>query len=117
MKYLHYNAFQVIINHDDLELAMFMSKTLVSSIISFTKRSKAGSEERARAPNQPPKVPIARDERYSDREEYIKSPNSVEVIELDREPESLPSMAAMSKGQLRRQRKKITTVPMSTVSR
>lgn len=103
VQYLYYNTFQVITNHDDLELAMFMSKTLVSSIISFTKRSKVASEERARAPSQPPEVTVVRDERYSDREEFTKAPNSVEVIELDREPESLPSM---SKGQLRRQQKK-----------
>jgi len=96
----------VITNHDDLELAMFMSKTLVSSIISFTKRSKAASEDRALVPSQPPEVPVGRDERYSGREEYLNAPKPVQVIELDCEQESSPNPVAMSKNYIRRQQKK-----------
>lgn len=97
---LLYHSFQVIANHDDLELAMFMSKTLVSSIISFTKRSKAASEERAR------NVSVGIDERYRGREEYTNVPISGQVIELDRDHDSSPKNAALSRSQLRRQKKK-----------
>ena len=96
----------MITNHDDLELAMFMSKTLVSSIISFTKRSKAASEDRARVPSQPPEVPVGRDERYSGREDYLNAPKPVQVIELDCEQESSPNPGAMATNSIRRQRKK-----------
>ena len=41
-------VFQVVLNHEELKLAMFMSKTLISSIISFTKRNKLNTEERNR---------------------------------------------------------------------
>jgi hypothetical protein len=35
---------KVLTNHEDLELAMFMSKTLVASIMSFTTREKRNKE-------------------------------------------------------------------------
>ena len=35
---------KVLVNHEDLELAMFMSKTLVASIMSFTTREKSNKE-------------------------------------------------------------------------
>ena len=37
-----------MLNHEELKLAMFMSKTLISSIMSFTKREKFNTEERNR---------------------------------------------------------------------
>ena len=37
-------VFQVVMNLKELELAMFMSKTLISSIMSFTKREKSNKE-------------------------------------------------------------------------
>ena len=76
--------FQVITNHTELELAMFMSKTLVSSIVSFTKKSKAETEERTRKSVDVQDVQVVR---VYGREEYNNARPS-RITGLDRE---LPS--------------------------
>jgi len=79
----------VITNHAELELAMFMSKTLVSSIISFSKKSKAETEERTQESGHLPDVPVVRED---DREECNKGRTS-QIAGLDRGYE-LPSPKA-----------------------
>lgn len=63
----------VIESHDELELAMFMSKTLVASIMSFTKREKAGKVP------QPQTVIDPRPQMVNERVEYETRPSLAPV--------------------------------------